>query len=344
MKKKVFSIGMVLILVVFMLVGCSRSTGSTPSASTATSTAPSHWPKAITMVSGPMGGPWYPYVVELTELFTREIPEISWTGIEGSSFANLRLIEEGVDAQIGMSQSHVIMKAKEGTYNLLRPGETFDNVLVGNVLNHSFFTIIARADSGIKSFGDIATFNRFSPGTLNVGQYVVFEDMLPLYGLSYDIIKARGGRIDLVNYAEMTQALQDRQLHMGVYAGTIPNAAVMELDATTPAMIVPIEDNIMKQILELYPSLSTDIAPAYTYKGQPEPVECLTTMCTMIYSSKLPDDLIYRITRVLLENSEEMVALDPSLFYLNWDQALTGIPQDLCYPVVWNAIKEGPKK
>jgi TRAP transporter TAXI family solute receptor len=346
MKKIVVCLLVFLLAFSMSLTACksgqNESTDSGDPNASVDSGANANWPDAVTLSGGPMGGPWYPYMVQLAEVLTREIPEITWTAIEGSSVGNIRLVDAGVDAQIGLTHLNILAKAVNGTLEATA-GEAFNRVKAGIAINCSYVYPVVKANNRMQSMADVKN-AKFSPGLASSGPESLMRDVLTLYDLDYDKVRANGGAIDFVNYSEMTQLLQDGHLDMGIYSGNMQNASVMELAASTPIRILPWEEGTIERLLELYPTVTVGTVPANTYNGQTEAVDCLAVIATMLWSDKLPDDLVYKIARTIMENSDAMRAENQDLFFLTWDDALISLPEELAHPEVWKAVNEGPSQ
>lgn len=298
------------------------------------------WPKNITITAGPMGSPWYPAMVKWSELIMKEIPGINVTVIEGGGFGNLRLVNEGKDAQIGMAHVPVLRKALTNELGL---NEKFENLVAGNAVMSSYVTAVVKADSNIKTFGDIKD-KRIMPGLATSGQEPVVRDLLSMYDLDYDKIRANGGSVTFVNYAEMASLMQDNNADVAVLSGEVPHATGIEMEASFPIRILPIEPEKLKETKEKYPYIVTRELPAGVYKGQKESVEVILLVGNVIYNKSLPEDFIYKITRIFLENQEQLRAELPFLDLLTWENAMTGLSEDIMSTGAVRAIKEGPNK
>ena len=332
-------------VLLFSVVGCSQPqpvVEEKPSEEV-TEEAPvvgADWPKNITITAGPMGGPWYPAMVKWAELIMKNIPGTNVTVIEGGGFGNLRLVNAGVDAQIGMAHVPVFRKALTKELGL---DEEFNNIVAGNALMSSFVTPVVKANSNIMSFGDIKD-KRFMPGLATSGQEPVIRDLLSMYDLTYDKIRENGGAVTFVNYAEMASLMKDNNADVAVFSGEAPHAAGIEMEASFPIRILPIEPEMLKETKARYPYIVTKELPVGVYKGQTEPVEVILLIGNVIYNKSLPEDFIYTVTRIMLENQEQLRTELAFLDLLTWEDAMSGLSEDIMSPGAFKAIQEGPKK
>lgn len=305
------------------------------------------WPSSVTMIAGPMGGPWYPVMILFSEYLNEAIPEISWTVIDGGALANIRVVNEGIDAQIGLCHHQALEKAMEGTLSVME-GEVIDRVSVGNAINVSHIQIVAPASrKDINNLTDLFD-KKYAAGPLTSAQTHLVEDIFGYYGESYDTVKEKGGKIEHINFAEMATLLQDGHIDAACFCGDIPHASGVEADISVPLKMLDIDEEALDAVIAKYPSVMKLEAPADVYKGMTKPVFYPGVVGTLIYNKdKMPGDLIYEITRVLLENNEEIreaFGANNYLDLLKWDETLNYVTEEKCDPDVWRAVKEGPSK
>ncbi len=344
MQRRIISTVLALFLVLSMSVmaGCGEGAGGPQGGDS----AHPDWPASVTLIAGPVGGPWYPVMVTFAEYLTEEIPEVSWTVIDGGSLGNIRVVDQGVDAQIGLTHLNMLEKAIEGTLTATE-GETFENTATGNAVTLSYIQLVTPvANNNINTFSDIFD-KKFAPGQLTSAQTYVLQDLLGYYGESFDSIKANGGSVEYINFSEMSTLLQDKHIDVACFTGDLPHASGMEADVSTPLKLIPIEEEAIEAITKLYPSLAVEEAPAGCYSGVTEPVTLLGAVGTLIFNKALPDDLVYEFTRVIMNHSEDIVNQYSSKTYscyLNWEDTLQFSSEADVHPMVWKAVKEGPAK
>lgn len=338
-----------LVMVMVLFTGCSSNTDTKPGGTDAEAGADEHsdWPDAVTMIAGPVGGPWYPVMILFAEYLSKEIPEISWTVIDGGSLGNIRVVNEGIDAQIGLTHQQVLEKAMEGTLSVME-GEVIDKVSIGPAICNAHIQIVAPANrDDINNLTDLFD-KRFAAGQLTSAQVHLVEDLFAYYGESYETVPKKGGKIEHINFSEMATLLQDGHIDAACFCGDIPHASGMEADLSVPLKMLEIDEEALDAVIEKYPSVMKLEAPAGTYKGMDKPVVYPAVASPLIFNKeKLPGDLIYKITRVLMENSEEIVKAyggNNYLCFLNWEDALRFVSEEKCDPNVWRAVKEGPSK
>jgi hypothetical protein len=94
--------------------------------------------------------------------------------------------------------------------------------------------------------------------------------------------------------------------------GSIPTAAVIEVTNTIPCRILPIEEKEIRVMKEKYPFVFPLTLPVNTYKGQDKEMYIQGAKTHIICREDLPDELIYRITKALMEHPNDVGAIHPA--------------------------------
>src|SRR5699024_9668786 len=160
--------------------------------------------------------------------------------------------------------------------------------------------------------------------------------------LDYEKIRDNGGSISYTNYAEMPGLLNDGHADVAILSGEAPHASGIEMEANKPIKILPIEDDKLEEIKNKFNYIDTEELPGGVYEGQQDPIDVFVLVGHVIYNDSLPDDFVYEITRVFLENQDELKESMEFLDQLNWDTAIpSGFEEEIMHPGAYQAIKEG---
>lgn len=321
---------LVSVMVAATLSGCSRQQ---PAEETM-----KDWPKSIVIASGPVGGPWYPTMVKCSEILMREIPGLTVNVIEGGAESNIKLVNEGKDAQIGMTSSALLYPALEGTGNYKATNIT----AIGAVLT-SYVQIGVLESSPIKSIADLVG-KRVAPGKIGFISEVIFRNVLDAYGITYDDIKNKGGSVSYVAWGEYPSLIKDNHIDAFCLCGEVPHATIMEIEATKPVRLLPIDPDKLQVVLKKYPYLFATEMPAGIYKGQKEPVTLLGYSGVLIANKSLPDSFLAKVIEVLVNNRDEIVKELPFVNLLSWDKVMSGLDEGVMSPGVLKLIKANMKK
>lgn len=255
----------------------------------------------IIIGAGGAGGSWYLLGAQISELLKDEMPNVSVSVIEGGAISNVRLTNEGRDMDIGMASLPNILDALGGKSVFAEDGITRVAPIMNFAIDYVQFTVLAK--SGITEFGQLSD-KRILPGPKGWGIEALTADVCRLYGFDYDSIKAAGGEVSFVSWGEAPSLLKDGHADMAAFKGAVPNSNVMEIDATNPARIVDMDPKKVEEFLAANYGYFKGTIKAGTYKGQSEDALALGHTSVILVNSDLPEDLIYGITKAILENSE----------------------------------------
>ena len=126
---------------------------------------------------------------------------------------------------------------------------------------------------------------------------------------------------DLYNIppSEAANGLKDGSLDAINVGGGIPSPVIMEMQATHPVRVLPVEPEIAEKIYENYPFMIPGVIPEGTHEGHPE-VPAVRTYTIGYVNKDLPEDLVYEMTKAIWENIDELAQvhvsqkdLDPSM-------------------------------
>lgn len=84
-----------------------------------------------------------------------------------------------------------------------------------------------------------------------------------------------------------------------------PTAAITELAMSTDIVLVPIDEESIKKLTQMYSFYSKVVIPKDTYKGMKTDVATITTMAQWVVDEKVPEDLVYKLTKALWEKGKD---------------------------------------
>jgi TRAP transporter TAXI family solute receptor len=118
--------------------------------------------------------------------------------------------------------------------------------------------------------------------------------------------------MNVVSTPEAVTALTEKRCDAVLIVGSIPTAAVIELTNMIPCRILPIGEKEIKVMNERYPFVYPLTLPANTYKGQDKEMYIQGAKTHIICREDLPDELVYRVTKALMENPKDVAAIHPA--------------------------------
>ena len=282
--------------------------------------------KSLVIGSGGAGGSWYLLGAQMSELLKNELPDIPVSVVEGGAISNVRLTDGGQDMDVGMASLPNILDAlshkgpfKEDNINNVAPVINFATDFVQ-------FTVLA--DSGIDGFEDLAD-KRILPGPKGWGIEALTQKILDMYGLSYEKVKENGGEISFVSWGEAPSLLKDGHADMAAFKGAIPISNIMEIEATNKAKVLGLDENKVEEFLKGKEGYFKGSIPAGSYKGQSTDALTIGHTSVLFVNKNLPEDLVYDITRILMENHDKFNQIEGVLI---GEDPLKGIDPALLHP------------
>lgn len=184
-------------------------------------------------------------------------------------------------------------------------------------------TFVAAEDSGIRSIRDVKgkIVNIGDPGS---GQYINSQDIFKTVGLVPD----KDFKAEKIKPADAPRILQDGRIDAFFFTVGHPNGNIKEATAGKRlCRIVPITglDKLLKDAP--YYSMTTIDMTQYpdATNSKDGKVETLGMLATLVTSSDVPDDVVYAITKEVMENLDAFKKLHPALGALTKKTMLEGL-------------------
>jgi TRAP transporter TAXI family solute receptor len=267
----------------------------------------------LSIATGGTGGVYYPYGGAIARVLTEQLPGVQATAeVTGASVDNLKLMQLGkVDLAFTLADSLAEAQAGSGPF---RETGAIGSIRTVAALYTNYTHVVVRQGSGIRSVADLRgrTVSVGSPGS---GTEIIADRVLAASGLD--------PRTDITRHAlgvsESAGALKDGKVDAFIWSGGIPTPALQDLAATPGLTMGLLSHHDVLPILErahgrgLYRAV---IVPAGTYRGIDADVGVIGATNLLVASSRLDDDLVYGIVRVLFEQRDALVAAHPEARHL----------------------------
>lgn len=174
------------------------------------------------------------------------------------------------------------------------------------------YQVIAGKGTGIHSFTDLKG-KRFNIGNPGSGQRGTTEVLMARYGMSTSDFSLA---TELTS-TEQANALCDGKIDAFGYTVGIPNAGVAVATDGCDAYIADLNDNVIKKLVAETPYYAFATIPKGTYKTTDHDVTTFGVIATFVTSSKVPNDVVYEVTRAVFENLDDFKKLHPAFAHLD---------------------------
>lgn len=277
-------------------------------------------PMRAVIVSGGVGGVFYPYGQILASLLSAAVPTLAATGqLTRGSVDNARLIHRG-EADIGFSTLDSAYDAVNGHGAFAKDGKLDLSVLA--VLYDSYLHIVAAGDKGISRIGDLKG-RKVSVGSTGSSTETIADRVMAAAGLD--------PRTDVERYnfgvAESADALKAGQIDAFFWIGGVPTAAVSKLAAASQPKLVFLPTENVEAIEKEYPGVyRASVLPGSAYDGMTEDVPCLGVANVLIVSAKADDRFVTTVLDGIFANVELIRGSHPEARKLSIDSAAVRTP------------------
>lgn len=272
----------------------------------------------VTIGTGGVTGVYYPTGGAICRLVnkTRKEHGIRCT-VEstGGSVYNLNTIRAG-ELDMGVAQSDWQYHAYNGTSKFEAQGPNKDLRAVFSV-HPEPFTVVARKDSGIKTFEDLKG-KRVNIGNPGSGQRGTMEVVMAAYGWSKDDFKLASE----LKSAEQSSALCDNKIDAMVFTVGHPSGSIKEASTSCDSVIVEVAGSKIDKLVNDNDYYRTATVPGGMYRGTPTDTKTFGVGATFVTSAKVPDEVIYTVVKAVFENFDQFKKLHPAFVVLKKEEMI----------------------
>jgi len=247
----------------------------------------------LKMMTGPAGGSWIPLGGAIADAIQKEIPGVTISASPGGGITNVEALESG-KCDIGFSASS---SAVDGFYGRAPFKKKMENMRQLANLYPQYFQMVVWDDSGIKSMADLKGKIISLAPKGHMGELLA-QQVLEVYSLSYNDMT----KVYHVPYGDSVPLMKDGQTNAFMLGTTIPAPTVAKLATAKKIRLLSLPDDKIKALQKINAGYLKGIIPKGTYPGVDYDVWTVSYFTHLIISAKLPDDLVYKITKTLANN------------------------------------------
>jgi TRAP transporter TAXI family solute receptor len=284
----------------------------------------------ITIGGGDVSGVYFPTGLAIAKMINDRRSEYhiraTVEATMGSTY-NLNAIMAG-HMEFGLAQSDTHYQAVTGLVNWAKKGPQKELRAVFSLHNEPL-TLVAAVDAGIQSIADLRG-KRVSLGNPGFTQHRIVVDVLKAAGLD----PKRDISPQEVFASEAPAMLEDNRIDAYFFTVGHPSETIRRaLSTKRKARLIPIsgpeidklladKNYYIKTIIEmqrLYPDL----------KGPQAEVDTFGVVATLCTSARVPEEVVYVLTKVVFENIDEFRQQHPALAGLTKEGMLEGLSAPL---------------
>jgi TRAP transporter TAXI family solute receptor len=324
----------VLVIGIALVFGFAIFMGAAPTPAQAKTTF-------ITIGTGGITGVYYPTGGAIAKIVNKKRKEY---GIRctvestGGSVFNVNAIMSG-DLEFGVVQSDRQYQAIHGSPNSEWAGKPQKDLRAVFSIHPESITLVAAVDANINTILDLKG-KKVNIGNPGSGQRQNSIDALTAVGLDYEKdLQAEG-----IKAAESAGLLQDGRIDAFFYTVGHPNGSIKE--ATSGKRKVRFASITgVEKLLAKYPYYAPAVIPVALYPSavNKEDVKTFGVKATFVTSAKVPDNVVYAITKEVFENFDEFKKLHPAYQVLTKKGMLEGLSAPI-HPGAMKYYKEAGLK
>jgi TRAP transporter TAXI family solute receptor len=267
--------------------------------------------KFISIATGGSGGTYYIIGGGMGKIIEKYAPGIK-VSVESTaaSTENCRLIA-GKKIQFA-----IVMP--DGAYFAYKGGREFGDTKYPNIRgvmagHTSTMHFMVRSKSGIKSLADLKG-KRVALSAPGSPSMYIAEAALEAYGLTKKDYKPT-----LLTYSEQANALRDETIDMACIFAGVPASSALDISTTHDITFLSMGREEIKKIVTKHPYWPGGLIKGGTYKGQTADILTLSSPAMLITHDEVEADIVYTVTKIILENTAELKAVHPQ--GAEWDLA-----------------------
>lgn len=223
----------------------------------------------------------------------------------GGSVYNLNTIRAG-ELDMGVAQSDWQYHAYHGTSKFKSAGANKKLRAVFSV-HPEPFTVVARADSGIKTFKDLKG-KRVNIGNPGSGQRGTMEVVMKALGWK----KSDLALASELKSAEQSSALCDNKVDAIVFTVGHPSGSIKEATTSCDSVLVSVTGPAIDKLIRDNDYYRSATIPGGMYRGNKQDTTTFGVGATFVSSTNTPEKTIYQVVKSVFENFKTFKKLHPA--------------------------------
>lgn len=256
----------------------------------------------VKLMTGPQGGSWYPLGGAIANIGDKAGMKVQV--LPGAGIANVKAVDAG-KADIGFGNSISTVDGVAGRAPFDTPTKNVCNVAT---LYPQYFQVVANADSGINSLGDVKGKSLAFQPKGNTAEFIS-NQALEVYGLK----PADASRVSYVSYTDAVSMMKDNNAQLFTLGTTVPASAIMDLASARDIKIIPIADDKFQAMRKLNPGYTKLMIKAGSYPKQTADVPTIGYATHVIARCDLDGEVVYKLLKGMVENKADLIAITKAM-------------------------------
>lgn len=247
----------------------------------------------------------------------------------GGSVANLDRIRAG-ELDFGIVQSDWHYHSYTGT-SRFKDQKPFKELRSVFSLHSEPFTVVARADAGIRTFQDLVG-KRVNIGNPGSGQRATMEVVMKAFGWTKDDFSA----VTELESRDQSAALCDGVIDAMVFTVGHPSQSIKEATSSCDSLLVDVTGPAIDRLVRENDYYRYVSIPAGMYRGNTDDVMTFGVNATLVTSASVSEEMVYAVVKAVFSNFDAFKTLHPAFKYLKKSEM---IKQGLSAPLHRGALR-----
>jgi TRAP transporter TAXI family solute receptor len=235
-----------------------------------------------------------------SQVVNKRYPELNVQVEPGAALVNMEKIRND-KADIGWSMTTVMVDAQKGEGQFA--GKQTDKALFVANFYPNVWQLVVPANSDIKSVKDLKGHPVALPSRGNTSLAAGWEYLLKVNGMTLNDLGSKSyGPV-----SSNADAVKNRQAVAAGWFTAVPASFVLDLGSAMQLRVLAVTDEEFAALRKLNSGFVryTIKAGAYKDQGVTEAVQTFQSPTMLIASSKTPPEVVYKITKAIVEGREE---------------------------------------
>lgn len=259
--------------------------------------------KTITIATASTGGATYYIGAIQSQILTNTLDGYYFTieSTDGSVTMNGPIVQNDPSC-MGIIVMESVQQALNGEYADL-PGVKLDKlrlIMAGHASQIQFVTL---KETGITSLKDLKG-KRIAAASPGTAARPATLQILEALGYEESDLAA----VTAMSATDMADALKDGTIDVAAINTGVPGSAVSDLNSTRDIVMLQVPQDILDQIIEKHPAYRIYTITSEDYSDLTEDCTTLGLPLGLFCNADMDEDLVYEITKVLNESTDEMAA------------------------------------
>lgn len=282
--------------------------------------------ETIEWTSGQLGGGWYSMSSGLANIIKKDNPDFNIKVVPGGGTANPTKVNRG-RSQLGWGLDTFTFQAHTGT--VLFDGKKHDDLrTIGMSFSDVYTHFIRAEDAKYTTIEEVLTGKDVKIGVIQRGSSgeQAFRWILEANNTDYDTLrKKQGFKINHGSFSELSSQFKDGQVDYVFGNLGLPGSVVIEMNQSRPVGFVNFGVEQLSKLYSNYGFLDAHI-PANTYSNVAQDASTIKISTTLMVSSKVSDDTVYKITKSICEDQNALSTIHNSMSVFDCKTAMQSAP------------------